>query len=80
MPQGVYRLQGKLLFLLKCILLQLRKLDCHSLMYYMDIPFNNCILNIHSRHSRPEYYMPELRYKVDYIEVPACATAEQIDG
>ena len=65
------------------IFFQIRKLDCHSILHYMDVPFNNCILNVHSRQTRSEYFLPELHMKVDYVEVPTCVvkmSEQQIDG
>ncbi|RCN33989.1 hypothetical protein ANCCAN_20166 [Ancylostoma caninum] len=47
--------------------------ECRSLLHYSDIPISNCILNVHTRLTRPEYFVPELEDKVDYVQMPECA-------
>uniref|UniRef100_A0A158PKV1 Apple domain-containing protein n=1 Tax=Angiostrongylus costaricensis TaxID=334426 RepID=A0A158PKV1_ANGCS len=58
----------------ECILAKVnRGFECQSLLHYPDQPVSNCILNIHSRRTRPEFFIPELEKKVDYVQVPECA-------
>ncbi|PAV81564.1 hypothetical protein WR25_02769 [Diploscapter pachys] len=51
-----------------------RHIDCRSLVFYPDFPSYNCILNIHTRASRPAFFVPEHVYRVDYIEIAPCAS------
>ncbi|ETN79274.1 PAN domain protein [Necator americanus] len=58
----------------ECILAKVKRdIDCRSLLHYPEVQTSNCILNIHSRLTRSEYFMPELEYKVDYVQIPECA-------
>ncbi|KAE9415361.1 hypothetical protein Angca_006838, partial [Angiostrongylus cantonensis] len=58
----------------ECILAKVnRGIECQSLLHYPDQPVSNCILNIHSRRTRPGFFIPELEKKVDYVQVPECA-------
>ncbi|KJH42094.1 PAN domain protein [Dictyocaulus viviparus] len=50
-----------------------RGIQCQSLLHYPDEPVENCILNVHSKLTRPKYFIPELEHKVDYVEIPDCA-------
>ncbi|CAJ0610170.1 unnamed protein product [Cylicocyclus nassatus] len=50
-----------------------RNIECHSLLHYADVPISNCILNVQTRLTRPEYFVPELDDKVDYVQLPECA-------
>ena len=47
-----------------------RGIECQSLLHYPDEPVLNCILNIHSKITKPEFFIPEVEQKVDYVQVP----------
>ncbi|PAV58478.1 hypothetical protein WR25_22038, partial [Diploscapter pachys] len=51
-----------------------RHIDCRSLVFYPDFPSYNCILNVHTRVSRPAFFVPEHVYRVDYVEIAPCAS------
>ncbi|VDM81400.1 unnamed protein product, partial [Strongylus vulgaris] len=58
----------------ECILAKVkRNIQCRSLLHYSDVPSSNCILNVQTRLTRPEYFVPELDEKVDYVQIPECA-------
>ncbi|EYB96296.1 hypothetical protein Y032_0151g2799 [Ancylostoma ceylanicum] len=58
----------------ECVLAKTkRSVECRSLLHYSDVPISNCILNVHTRLTRPEYFVPELDDKVDYVQMPECA-------
>ncbi|CAD6185189.1 unnamed protein product [Caenorhabditis auriculariae] len=52
----------------------IRKTECHSVLHYPDFAAYNCILNVHTRHTKSAYFMPERTLKVDYVELAACAS------
>uniref|UniRef100_A0A1I7U140 Apple domain-containing protein n=1 Tax=Caenorhabditis tropicalis TaxID=1561998 RepID=A0A1I7U140_9PELO len=60
---------------LECIKAKtLRSVACHSVLHYPDFASLNCILNVHTRHTKNQYFTPELAYKVDYVELGSCVT------
>ncbi|CAA91764.4 Apple domain-containing protein [Caenorhabditis elegans] len=61
---------------LECIKAKtLRSVACHSILHYPDFSSLNCILNVHTRHTKNQYFTPELAYKVDYVELGSCVTS-----
>ncbi|CAL2049354.1 unnamed protein product [Caenorhabditis brenneri] len=60
---------------LECIKAKtMRAVPCHSVLHYPDFASLNCILNVHTRHTKNQYFTPELAYKVDYVELGSCVT------
>ncbi|EGT59319.1 hypothetical protein CAEBREN_19527 [Caenorhabditis brenneri] len=60
---------------LECIKAKtMRAVPCHSILHYPDFASLNCILNVHTRHTKNQYFTPELAYKVDYVELGSCVT------
>ncbi|KAF1747174.1 hypothetical protein GCK72_023635 [Caenorhabditis remanei] len=60
---------------LECIKAKtMRSVACHSVLHYPDFSSLNCILNVHTRHTKNQYFTPELAYKVDYVELGSCVT------
>ncbi|CAJ0933627.1 unnamed protein product, partial [Mesorhabditis belari] len=50
-----------------------RGFTCRSIIHYSDFPASNCILNFHTKTTRPQFFAIELLLKVDYVEVPKCS-------
>ncbi|CAI2356470.1 unnamed protein product [Caenorhabditis sp. 36 PRJEB53466] len=50
----------------------MRSVACHSILHYPDFSSFNCILNVHTRHTKNQFFTPELAYKVDYVELGSC--------
>ncbi|CAB3400680.1 unnamed protein product [Caenorhabditis bovis] len=65
--------------ILECIKSKtMRSKTCHSILHYPDFPSLNCILNVHTRHTKQQYFIPELSFKVDYVEIAKCVTETAI--
>ncbi|KAK0403856.1 hypothetical protein QR680_017161 [Steinernema hermaphroditum] len=59
-----------------CITAQTRLgFECRSILFFFEFPNDNCILNRQTRTSRPDFFIPERRQKVDYVQLPACWTS-----
>ncbi|ULT81168.1 hypothetical protein L3Y34_011206 [Caenorhabditis briggsae] len=66
---------------LECIKAKtMRSVACHSVLHYPDFASLNCILNVHTRHTKNQYFTPELAYKVDYVELGSCVTSSALGG
>ncbi|CAP35210.4 Protein CBG17597 [Caenorhabditis briggsae] len=66
---------------LECIKAKtMRSVACHSVLHYPDFASLNCILNVHTRHTKNQYFTPELAYKVDYVELGSCVTSSALDS